>query len=125
MPAMFPLTLAPAIRDLQGDRDGGHAFAFLDDACVLASPERAVSLYTCLERYAFQRASLRLNPAKKRFWYAAGIAPAGRSDIAPDGSGWVGDSTFPPQQRGLVALGVPSRGSPPSSSCCLRSQTYR
>ena len=85
--------------------------AYLDDVYILASPDRVALLYRRLEELIWQRARLRLNASKTRVWNAAGVLPTAVLQLAPESQVWVGDLALSPEQRGLVALGVPI-GSP-------------
>ena len=60
-----------------------------------------------LEELIWQRARLRLNASKTRVWNAAGVLPTAVLQLAPESQVWVGDLALSPEQRGLVALGVP------------------
>ncbi|OLP83903.1 132 kDa protein [Symbiodinium microadriaticum] len=112
MPALFSVALAPALHDLQRElRPTEQVLAYLDDVYILASPDRVALLYRRLEDLIWQRARLRLNASKTRVWNAAGALPNAVQQLAPDSAVWVGDTALSPEQRGLVALGVPL-GSP-------------
>ena len=112
MPALFSVALAPALHDLQRElRPTEQVLAYLDDVYILASPDRVALLYRRLEDLIWQRARLRLNASKTRVWNAAGVLPDAVPQLAPDSAVWVGDTALSPEQRGLVALGVPL-GSP-------------
>ena len=108
----FSVALAPALHDLQRElRPTEQVLAYLDDVYILASPDRVALLYRRLEDLIWQRARLRLNASKTRVWNAAGALPNAVPQLAPDSAVWVGDTALSPEQRGLVALGVPL-GSP-------------
>jgi len=108
MPALFSVALAPALHDLQRElRPSEQVLAYLDDVYILASPDRVALLYRRLEELIWQRARLRLNASKTRVWNAAGVLPDAVPQLAPDSAVWVGDPALSPEQRGLVALGVP------------------
>ena len=112
MPALFSVALAPALHDLQRElRPTEQVLAYLDDVYILASPDRVALLYRRLEDLIWQRARLRLNASRTRVWNAAGVLPDAVPQLAPDSAVWVGDTALSPEQRGLVALGVPL-GSP-------------
>ena len=112
MPALFSVALAPALHDLHRElRPTEQVLAYLDDVYILASPDRVALLYRRLEELIWQRARLRLNASKTRVWNAAGVLPTAVLQLAPESQVWVGDLALSPEQRGLVALGVPI-GSP-------------
>ena len=73
MPTFCALAQHDALCDLQRQlRDGEAVFAFLDDGCVVALPERTRALYDALSNDLQDRARIRLHEGKTRIWILPG-----------------------------------------------------
>ncbi len=108
MPALFALGLAPALRALQAEAvPGENIRAFLDDIYLSSSPERTAHLLQRLEVHLFEQACIRLNAAKTRVWNARGVEPPNLPPAPQSERTWVGDTSLPPDERGLRILGIP------------------
>ena len=109
MPALYALGQHPALVELQRHlRPGELVFAYLDDIYVIVPSARARVVFDLLSQHLFRHARIEVHPGKTRAWNAAGLEPPGIRELgSTDAPVWVGDPALPPEQQGLVALGVP------------------
>ena len=83
-------------------------FAYLDDMDVIVPSARARVVFDLLSQHLFRHARIEAHQGKTRAWNAAGLEPPGIRKLAStDAAVRVGDLALPPEQQGLVALGVP------------------
>ena len=109
MPALYALGQHPALVELQRHlRPGELVFAYLDDIYVIVPSARARVVSDLLSQHLFRHARIEVHQGKTRAWNAAGLEPPGIRELgSTDAPVWVGDPALPPEQQGLVALGVP------------------
>ena len=109
MPALYALGQHPALVELQRRlRPGELVFAYLDDIYVIGPSARARVVFDLLSQHLFRHARIEVHQGKTRAWNAAGLEPPGIRELgSTDAPVWVGDPALPPEQQGLVALGVP------------------
>ena len=108
-PALFALAQHGALEAAAGAlAPGDRLLAFLDDVCVVTTPERARAAYDTVSRAIAAHTGISSNLGKTRvFNHAGGPPPPGIAELGPDV--WVSNRPLP--ERGFVALGVPI-GSP-------------
>ena len=84
---------------------------FLDDIYVLCRPERVKTVYGIVARHLYTYTGIQLNQGKTKVYNSGGYKPAGVDDLQPPEPDaervWVGDSTLPREEQGVVVLGSP------------------
>ena len=81
--------------------DGESLFAFIDDLCVLCSPERVGEVHKVIQFVLWSRTNIRVHHGKTKVWNRAGVEPRGCVELTAaarmvkNATVWVGDQSLP------------------------------
>ena len=105
MPLLYALGQHRALQAIHNRlQPSEQLFAFLDDLCVIAQPERVADIYRILEEELWNHACIRINAGKTQVWNRGGILPAQVDTLGE--SAWRGGGETPVQRRGVKILGT-------------------
>ena len=115
MPLLFSLGQHRALLAVNARLiEGESLFAFLDDLCVLCSPERVGEVHKVIQQELWSRDNIRVHHGKTKVWNRAGAEPRGCAELTAaarmveeSATVWVGDRSLPSAAQGMRAVGSP------------------
>ena len=85
MPLLYSLAIHDALQRVkEGLFPGEMLFAFLDDVCVVCSPNRVRAVFDVLARELSEQAGIQLSEGKTRVWNRAGVRPPHMEDLGTE-----------------------------------------